>query len=161
MKVWIVHDSKHGNGKRIAEIFGNSFIDDEVKISHIKDIRPEIVVQDAPDVLIVGCAIRIFRLSGSRKWLEKLQKYLEKTNQQINYGICFITHARNFNKISKHTEKFYQLLKEGKGISQVYPNYLTCQVEEIEGPFKLGVVEHAKNFSKSFQKWVINRGVFG
>lgn len=160
MKVWIVHDSKFGNGKRIAEIFGKTFKKDDVKISHIKNISPREIVLDAPDVLIVGCAVRIFRISGSRKWLEQLHKLLKKTNKKIAFGICFVTHARNFDKISKHTEKFYHLLKDGEGISSVYPEYLLCQVEDIERPFKYGITENAIKFSKLFYNWVNSSTVF-
>ncbi|MFW9930805.1 MAG: hypothetical protein ACFFD1_15560 [Candidatus Thorarchaeota archaeon] len=156
MKVWIVHDSKFGNGKQIAEIFGRTFEKDDVKIGHIKSVNPEEIVRDSPDILVVGSAIRIFRISGSRKWLEKLQKVLKKFNRKIKYGICFITHARDIDKISKHSEKFYQLLSDGDRISNVYPEYLLCQVEDIEGPFKTGVVENAIKFSKSFHQWIKN-----
>jgi flavodoxin len=161
MKVWIVHDSKHGNGKRIAEIFGKTFENDEVKISHIKHIKPKEVVKDSPDVLVVGCAVRIFRISGSRKWLNKLQQVLKKSSHKIDFGICFVTHARDLDKISKHTDKFYELLKEGNGITKIYPEYLLCQVEDIEGPFKPGVIENAVKFSNTFQKWINPDEVLG
>ena len=87
MKVCIVHDSKFGNGKIIAETFAEAFREADVTIGHIKKKSPKVVIQDPPDLIIVGTAVRMFRISrGSKKWLKKLHKNLDKTGKKINFG---------------------------------------------------------------------------
>ncbi|MCG3219704.1 MAG: hypothetical protein KAR35_11865, partial [Candidatus Heimdallarchaeota archaeon] len=84
MKVWIVHNSKHGNGKLMAQKIAEALEPAEVKIGHIKKVSPKEVVEDEPDLLIIGAAVRVFRIWGkSKKWIKKLNNELEKEKKTI------------------------------------------------------------------------------
>ena len=81
MKVQIMTDTKYGNGKLLAEALKQEFSNEyEVKIADVKDLSPQEISEDVPDVIILGGAIRIFRADPkSKKWLNKLNKILEKS----------------------------------------------------------------------------------
>ncbi|MHA2249776.1 MAG: hypothetical protein ACXAD7_05410 [Candidatus Kariarchaeaceae archaeon] len=155
MKIFAVHDSKFGNGEILAKTFGQVFNGDEVRIAHHKKISPKDVVKASPDVLIVGTAVRIFRISGSSKrWLKKLQKLLQKSNQTIDFGICFVTHMRDVNKISSKAHEFHALLKNRGTITHIYPDLILAQVQDIEGPLKEGVLDNISKVSDDVINWI-------
>jgi hypothetical protein len=150
-----VHDSKFGNGKIIAETFAESFKEAETTIGHIKKISPKIITADPPDLIIVGAAVRIFRISrASKKWLKKLHKAMKKSGQTINFGAGYVTHMRDVNKISSRIEGFYNLLQNASSIETIYPNWILGQVEDIEGPLKKGVLENIRRESKEMIAWM-------
>ncbi|MCP4762326.1 MAG: hypothetical protein GY870_11140, partial [archaeon] len=72
MKVWIMHDTKFGNGKNLAESLGKEFPSDyEINVGDVKEISPSQVADDVPDILIFGGAIRMFQgAPASKKWLK-------------------------------------------------------------------------------------------
>lgn len=155
MKVCIVHDSKFGNGKIVAETFAESFKEAEITIGHIKKISPKMVIQDRPDLIIVGTAVRMFRISrGSKKWLKKLHKNLAKTGQKINFGAGFVTHMRDVDKVSSRIEGFYNLLQSSPTIENIYPYWFLAQVDEVEGPLKIGVLDKIREGSIELTTWM-------
>ena len=80
MKVQIMTNTKFGNGKKLAELLKAEFTaGDEVTIADVKEVSPETVAKDVPDVLILGGAIRVFKSDGkSKKWLKELDGLLKK-----------------------------------------------------------------------------------
>ncbi len=76
MKVWIVHDSKFGNGKSLAEAMGGVFQQRvEVGIGHIKKVTPHEVATEKPDLIVIGTAVRMFSTSfASKLWIRGLKK---------------------------------------------------------------------------------------
>ena len=155
MKVLLVHDSKFGNGEKVAKSIIKSFTGVEIISKHNKLIKPKEAVEYSPDVLIIGNAVRMFRMSGSAKrWLKKLDKLLQKQDKVIPYGICFITHMRPIEKIESHLIKFYKYLRGIDSIKYVYPEYILAQVVEVEGPLKSGVLEDIEEKSSEVFEWV-------
>ena len=155
MKVCIVHDSKFGNGKIVAETFAESLKEAEVTIGHINRISPKSIVEDPPDLIIIGTAVRMFRISrGSKIWLKKLHKNLMKSGKKIDFGAGFVTHMRDVNKVSSRIEGYYNLLHETTSIANIYPNWLLGQVEAIEGPLKDGVLDKIRIGAREMIKWM-------
>ncbi|MHA2099291.1 MAG: hypothetical protein ACW99A_11425 [Candidatus Kariarchaeaceae archaeon] len=155
MKVCIIHDSKFGNGKKIAETFAKAFPNADVMIGHNKEISPKIIALNPPDLLIVGTAVRMFRISrGSKNWLKSLQKNMVKTRQRIKFGAGFVTHMRELDKISSRIEGFYRLLADTTVINQVYPKWFLGQVVDQEGPLKIGVLDNIKTGSAELINWM-------
>ncbi|MFW9895516.1 MAG: hypothetical protein ACFFD7_06910, partial [Candidatus Thorarchaeota archaeon] len=95
MKVKIMTHSRFGNGKILAEALKEEFSTNvDVKIADVKDVSPKEIVEDVPDVLILGGAIRVFRADPkSKRWVKKLNKLLTKSKEKIHYGTGFLTHA--------------------------------------------------------------------
>ncbi len=155
MKICIIHDSKFGNGKIIAEIFENSFPNAAVIIGHNRKISPKSVAQNPPNLLIVGTAVRMFRISrGSKNWLNKLEKKMKKTRQRIEFGVGFVTHMRDVDNISARIEDFYELLTNTTVINKIYPNWFLGQVIDQKGPLKNGVLNKIREEILELIKWI-------
>ncbi|MHA2253625.1 MAG: hypothetical protein ACXAD7_24920 [Candidatus Kariarchaeaceae archaeon] len=154
MRAWIVHDSKFGNGELVAKTLARA-INGDVTIGHNRKISPRSVVETSPDVLIIGNAIRMFRMSSSTKrWLKKLNKLMIKKKQRVRYGMCYVTHAREVEKIERHVIKFHDHLSTLDSISNVFPNYILAQVQDIEGPLKEGVLDYITNVGEELLEWI-------
>ncbi|HUT82730.1 MAG TPA: flavodoxin domain-containing protein [Candidatus Bathyarchaeia archaeon] len=143
MKIWILHNTTYGNGKKVAETLGDVLgKKNDVKIEHIKNVSPEEVVKDAPDAIIVGAFIRAFMLSGaSKRWVRNLKSSLKKSNKAIKYGATFLTHAMPDNMASGWGKRFNKTLQRGNVITNVYPEWLSGRVAKPEGPLSEGVLE--------------------
>ena len=155
MKVLLVHDSKFGNGEKVAKSIVKAFDGAEIKSDHNKKIKPKDAVEYSPDVLIIGNAVRMFRMSGpAKRWVKKFNRILQKQNKVIPFGICFITHMRPIEKIESHLVKFHNYLMDLESIKHVYPEYILAQVEDIEGPLKSGVLTEIEEQSSILAKWI-------
>lgn len=124
MKIWIVHNSTYGNGKRVAETLGKIFEKDmEVKVDHIKNISPEKVAQDLPDAIVVGTFVRTFLLNAnSKKWLRKLKSSLKESNTSIKFGVSFMTHALGKDTAKFWGKRFNKSLMKGNQLLMFIPN---------------------------------------
>ena len=150
MKVWIIHDSKFGNGKSLAETMGNVFREKmEVKIGHVKEIKPHLVAKDKPKLIVVGTAIRAFSTSmASKMWIRRLKKELRKENYIIPFGVVFITHSMKKERAQFWGKRFHSILDRGIAIGEVYPDWLSGKVNTVEGPLADGVIEEFILISK-------------
>ena len=152
MKVWIVHNSKHGNGKLVAQKIAEA-LKAEVKIGHIKEVSPKKIVEEEPDLLIIGAAVRVFRIWGaSKKWIKKLNRELEKEKKTIKYGMCYITHMMSKEKTEGKAHDIIKIMN--RSIENVYPEWLSGQVKEIEGPLLEGISEEITKRSKDIEEWI-------
>ena len=156
LKLWILYDTKFGNGKILAELLKKEFPDVwEIKLGDLKEISPNTVVYDAPDVIILGGAIRMFLgAPASKKWLKQLNNELEKTNKNIQYGTLFVTHVLSTNKIKGYVKRFWKKLEKTTKIAKPYPQILTARVQEVEGPFVESELKKAKEFIHEFINWI-------
>lgn len=154
MKVWIIHDSTYGNGKKIAETIGKAFEKKlDVKISHVKDVTPKQVIDDSPDVLVIGTPVKAFMTSvKSKGFIRGLKSQLKKANKSIKFGVSFVTHAMPTKGVSFQANRFNKIL--GKTVTNVYPEWLSGWVAEAKGPLKDGVIEEIQNKSKDILNWI-------
>lgn len=159
MKIWILHDTKFGNGKKLAELFAQNFsAGNEVNIGHVKEIDPTTIAQNPPGVLVLGGAIRIFRgAPASRKWLKSLDKALASSGKMIPFGTVFLTHGLPTDKIQGFASRYLKKMQKSAAITKTYPKCLTGRVQGQEGPFQEGVIDDAAKFIEDFKNWIRNQ----
>jgi menaquinone-dependent protoporphyrinogen IX oxidase len=156
MKVQIMTNTKFGNGKLLAEALKQEFSNDiDINIADVKEISPEKIVNDVPNTIIVGAAIRAFRVdSKSKKWLAELNKLLEKSGKKIQYGTGFLTHAMPTEKAQGYAKKYLDKIETMSMIENIYSELLTAQVKEIKGPIFPEEMEKARGYIKEFINWM-------
>jgi len=157
MKIWIVHDSKSGNGKSLAETLGEVFRQKaDVGIEHIKKVTPQKVANDRPDLIVVGTAIRAFSSSfASKIWIRGLKKQLRKANHVIPLGVVFVTHAMPKKMVEFWGKRFHKILDRGIAIAEVYPEWLSGRVIDTEGPLEDGTAENFTHIAQQILENVI------
>ncbi|MBD3212528.1 MAG: hypothetical protein GF311_07965 [Candidatus Lokiarchaeota archaeon] len=156
MNVYIMYDTQFGNGKILAEAFKKELSGEyEVKTGDVKDIDPQKVANDNPDVLILGGAIRMFRgATKSKKWLKKLDKELSSKGYNIKYATEFLTHGLPTDKVQGFKKRYHKKLEKASSIKNIYPEILTARVKEQEGPILDSEMEKAQNYIQEFIKWI-------
>jgi menaquinone-dependent protoporphyrinogen IX oxidase len=154
--VWILTESRFGNGKNLAETLKRQFPEGfNINVGDVKDLSPEKVVEEEPDILIQGGAIRMFRgAPKSKKFLKKLNKVLEQNNHTIQYGTGFLTHGLPTDKVQGFAKRYLKKIKKASMIEKTYPNLLTARVKEQEGPILDDEMEKAKKYIQEFIQWI-------
>jgi hypothetical protein len=149
LKIWIIHDSNYGNGKKLAETMGKVLEKKgNVAISHRKDISPDKVAADSPDAIIFGTAVRYFIIGfGPKRWFRKLKTELKRTNKTIKYGVCFITHAMPIKSVDNRGNRLINFLRKEELIENVFPEWLSGRVVDAKGPFEDDVLDNAEQKS--------------
>ncbi|MFW9827721.1 MAG: hypothetical protein ACFFEY_09020 [Candidatus Thorarchaeota archaeon] len=156
MKVQIMTDTWFGNGKLLAETLKEEFSTDHfVNIADIKDVSPEIIIEEIPDVLILGGAVRMFRGGPkSKKWVKDLDNLLKKLDKKILYGTGFLTHALPTNKVQGYARKYLNQIDKASMIENTYSELLTARVESEKGPIFPKEMEKARGYIKEFINWI-------
>ena len=157
MKVQIMTNTKFGNGKKLAELLKAEFsADDEVIIADVKDISPETVAEDIPDVFILGGAIRMFMSdTKSKKWIKKLDKLVKNSDKKIKYGTGFLTHSMPTSKVQRYARKYLGKIEKSSIIEKTYKKLLTARVEGQKGPIFPEELGKAKSYIQAFIDWTI------
>ena len=156
--VWILHDSKYGNGKMLSETLAKVLEEHgkQVQIGHVNDIDPNEVATNPPELLIMGGAIRMFFMSRAPKnWFKKLVKELERSNKTIPHMGVFVTHARAKSSIDNYGKRLLNYYNSTKGIKigKIYDTWLSGKVKEMEGPFEDDVIDRATTFAHELITW--------
>jgi menaquinone-dependent protoporphyrinogen IX oxidase len=156
MKIQIMTDTRYGNGKLLAEELKKEFSnEDTVNIDDVKEVSPDKIAKDCPDVIILGGAIRMFRSdSKSKKWLSELNKILKKSEKNIKYGTGFLTHAMPTDKVQGFAEKYLAKIASNSMIEKTYSELLTARVEGQKGPIFSEEMEKAVEYIKKFMDWM-------
>ncbi|MHA1988364.1 MAG: hypothetical protein ACW98D_17150 [Promethearchaeota archaeon] len=149
-------DTRFGNGKLLAEALKKEFSNDcEVTIADVKDVSPNQILEDIPDVLILGGAVRAFRgAPKSKKWLNNLNKALDKSGKKILYGTGFLTHALPTEKVQGYAKKIIEKLEDASMIENTYSELLTARVKDMKGPIFPEELEKASNYMNEFIEWL-------
>ena len=148
-------DSQHGNGKKLAETLKEVFSTHEVKIADVKEVAPNAIAEEIPDVLILGGAVRAFMGDKkSFKWLKELNELLESSRKKIKFGTGFLTHAMPTKRIQGYAKKHLARLEKASMIEKTYTKMLTARVEKMEGPIFPEEMENAKGYAQDFLKWL-------
>ncbi len=157
MKVWIVHDSKFGNGKSLAEAMGGVFQKHvEVGIAHIKKVTPHEVANAKPDLIIVGTAVRAFSTSfASKTWIRGLKRELRKVNHVIPLGVVYLTHVMPKKAVEFWGKRFHKILDRGIAIAEVYPDWLSGRVKDTKGPLVEGTIDEFVHIAQQLLENVI------
>ena len=130
-KIWIIHNSLHGNSEKISNQLAEGLKDShDVSVGSIKSISPEDIAKDDPYGLII--AVRIIALSSDkemRKFVSSLDEIITKPISKVAY---FSTHALGWKKF------FIKGMKKTLGkigcVEEVCPEYLEVKMQGAEGP---------------------------
>ena len=149
-------DSQFGNGKKLAETLKKEFPGEfEVKIADVKDVSPDVVAEYAPEVIILGGAIRAFMSDKkSKSWLKKLNNLLKTSGKTIKYGTGFLTHALPTNKVQGYARKYLDAIGKNSEVEKTYTELLTARVQGQQGPIFPEEVEKSKGYITDFINWL-------
>ena len=155
MKVLIVHETKFGNGLKLAETIKKSIGKDaEVTVSHVKDIAPEKVANNPPDMLIAVIAVRMFMLSNViKRWLRAVKAKLKKQSKTIKSSVVVLTHVMKVDIVNSWGKRALKLFRRGNELVDVYPEWISGQVADAEGPFVDGKLEEIDKKTKILLEW--------
>ncbi|MCY3412460.1 MAG: hypothetical protein INQ03_12555 [Candidatus Heimdallarchaeota archaeon] len=154
MKILIIHNSAFGNGITLAKTIAAEFDTEEVLIHHNGEISPFDAIVWNPDLLIMGTAVRVFRINRqSKKWIDTLNKILKEKGKKIPFGACFITHALSTEKHMKKGHNFLSKLEKGE-FEEVWPEWITGKVISQDGPFEEGVLDYVSGKAKEMISWI-------
>ncbi|MFX1567593.1 MAG: hypothetical protein ACFFCV_04405 [Promethearchaeota archaeon] len=156
MKIQIMTDTWYGNGKLLAEALKEEFSNEiKVNIADVKDVSPKKIAEDAPNVIILGGAIRMFRGAPKpKKWLKQLNKILEKSGHKIQYGTGFLTHSMPTNKVQGYAKRYRNKIENASMVEATYAEMLTARVESSKGPIYSEEMEKAREYIKEFINWI-------
>ena len=134
-KIWIIHNSMHGNSEKIANQLAEGLKDSyDVSVGSIKNISPEDIAKYKPYGLII--AVRIIAFSSDkeiRTFVNNLDKIITKPISKVAY---FSTHALNWKKF------FIRGIKKTLGkigcVEEICPEYLEVKMLGAEGPAEEG-----------------------
>jgi len=156
MKIWIMHDTKFGNGKALAELMAKEFPSEyDVSVGDVKTTSVLTVAQSAPQILILGGAIRMFMgAPKSKKWLKNLSRELSKTHTTIPFGTTFLTHGLSLNKVYRYGERMQKKMAKSPGITDIFSACFMARVADTEGPFVEGELDKGKKYIKNLLAWV-------
>ena len=142
-KVWIIHNSLHGNSEQISRVIAEGLKDDyDVNLDSIKNINPEDIAKDDPYGLIVGVRIVAFRADNEiRSFINNLDKVITKPISKVAY---FSTHALGWkNFFIKGMKK---TIDKAECVEEICPEYMEVKMQKPEGPAVEGADEKIGEF---------------
>ena len=154
-KIWIMHDTQHGNGKILAELLAKELPSNyDVSVGDVKTTPAIKVAQETPLLLILGGAIRKFQgPKRSNEWLKTLSHELTKTNATIPYGAGTLTHMMPLDATKGYRKRFLKNVSKSPAITYWYGECLSAQVKGIKGPLLDGEFEKTRQFIKDIVAW--------
>ena len=151
-KIWIIHNSLHGNSEKIAKQLAEGLKDSyDVSVESIKSIKPEGIAKDEPYGLII--AVRIIAFSSDkemRTFVSNLDKAITKPISKVAY---FSTHALGWKKLFIKGMK--KTLEKIGCVEEICPEYLEIRMQKPEGPAVEGAdakIEEYISTLKEFMK---------
>jgi len=130
-KIWIIHNSLHGNSEKISQQLTEGLIDSyDVSVDSIKSISPEDIAKDEPYGLII--AVRIVAFSSDpeiREFITNLDKVITKPISKVAY---FSTHALGWKKFFIKGMK--KTIEKIGCVEEVCPEYLEVKMQGQKGP---------------------------
>ncbi|MBA7546309.1 hypothetical protein ES705_38697 [subsurface metagenome] len=130
-KIWIIHNSLHGNSEKISQQLAEGLKDSyDVSVDSIKSISPEDIAKDEPYGLIV--AVRIVAFSSDpeiREFITNLDKVITKPISKVAY---FSTHALGWKKFFIKGMK--KTIEKIGCVEEVCPEYLEVKMQGQKGP---------------------------
>jgi len=145
----LIYHTKTGNcgavcdevGKKLKEKF-------EVKISNVKEIKPDEIASNPPDILIVGSRIVIGSPDKTIKgFVKKLGKALK---QPIPKAATIYTHGMDWDDAFA---KMSKTLKENGIATDVLDRPLEIKLEKTKGPFEPGQEPKIEEFVRKLSEF--------
>ena len=150
-KIWIIHNSLHGNSeqisKTIAEDLKNSY---DVSVDSIKNITPEDVAKDEPYGLIVATRIVAFRSDNQiRSFISNLDKVTTKPISKVAY---FSTHALGWKNL--FIKGIKKTLEKASCFEEICSEFLEVKMEKPEGPAVEGADEKIGEYISTLRNFM-------
>ena len=154
-KIWIMHDTQHGNGKNLAELLAKELPSEyEVSIGDVKTTPAITVAQETPQLLILGGAIRKFQGPGDGTFAQQPRPpQFTKTNATIPYGAGTLTHMMPPDATKGYRKRFLKNVSKSPAITSWYGECLSAQVKGIKGPLLDSEFEKGRQFIKDIVAW--------
>ena len=134
-KIWIIHNSEHGNSEKISKQLAEGLQDEyDVSVGSIRNTLPEVIAKDEPYGLII--AVRIIAFSSDKemtKFVKKLDGAIIKPFSKVAY---FATHALGWKKLFIRGMK--KILDKVGCVEEICPEYLEVRLQGAEGPAREG-----------------------
>ena len=150
-KIWIIHNSLHGNSEKISHQLAEGLKDSyDVSVDSIKNISPEDIAKDMPYGLII--AVRIVAFSSDkevRKFINNLDKVITKPISKVAY---FSTHALGWKKLFIKGMK--KTLDKIGCVEEICPEYLEVKMQGPEGPAVEGVDAKIEKFISTLKEFM-------
>ncbi len=151
-KIWIIHNSEHGNSEKISKQLADGLKDEyDVSVGSIRNTNPEVIAKDEPYGLII--AVRILAFSSDkemRNFVDKLDGVITKPLSKVAY---FATHALGWKKMFIKGMK--KTLEKVGCVEEICPEYLEVRLQGAEGPTREGADEKISEYLitlKNFMK---------
>jgi len=130
-KIWIIHNSEHGNSEKISKQLAEGLKDEyEVSFGSIRNISTKDIAKDELYGLII--AVRIIAFSSDKE----MRKFVSNLNgvitQPISKVAYFATHALGWKKFFIKGMK--KTLEKVGCVEEVCPEYLEVRMQGAEGP---------------------------
>ena len=150
-KIWIIHNSLHGNSEKISKTIAEDLKSRyDVSVESIKNITPENIAKDDPYGLIVATRILAFRSDNEiREFIKKLDVVMTKPISKVAY---FSTHALGWRNLFIKGMK--KTLEKAECVGEICPDFLEVKMQKAEGPAVEGADEKIRKYIR--QKSVLS-----
>ena len=152
-KIWIIHNSLHGNSEKISQQLAESLKDSyDVSVDSIKNISTEDIAKDEPYGLIV--AVRIVAFSSDkevREFIINLDKVITKPISKVAY---FSTHAMGWKKL--FIKGMQKTLGKIGCVEEVCPEFLEVRMQGQKGPAVEGADAKIGEFILTLKEFMKN-----
>ncbi len=150
-KIWIIHNSLHGNSEKISKQLAEGLKDSyEISLDSIKNINPEELAKDEPYGLII--AVRIVAFSSDKEMLKFFNNLNNVITKSISKVAYFSTHALGWKKFFIRGMK--KALEKVGCIEEVCPEYLEIRLQGAEGPAREGADEKITEFISTLKEFM-------
>lgn len=150
-KIWIIHNSLHGNSRQISNQLAEGLKDKyEVSVKSIKEVSPEDIAKDEPYGLIIAVRILAFRSDPEmRKFLSDLDSAITKPISKVAY---FATHTLGWKKLFIKGMK--KTLEKIGCVAEICPEFLEIKMEKAEGPAFDGADAKIKEYISTLKNFL-------
>jgi flavodoxin len=151
-KIWILHNSLHGNSAQVANQIARGLQGDyDVSVDHIKNVVPKTIAEQTPYGLIIAVRILAFRSDPEmRKFITELDKAITEPISKFAY---FATHALGWKKLFIKGMK--KTLERVAYVNELCPEFLEVKVEKAEGPLVNGSDAKIERYVSSLNNFLV------
>ena len=150
-KIWIIHNSEHGNSEKISKQLAEGLKDEyDVSVGSIRNTSPEDIAKDEPYGLII--AVRIIAFSSDKEmtnFFKKLDGVITRPLSKVAY---FATHAMGWKKMFIKGMK--KTLEKVGCVEEVCPEYLEVRLQRAQGPAREGAEEKIADYLNTLKEFM-------
>ncbi|MFX1453724.1 MAG: hypothetical protein ACFFCM_23035 [Promethearchaeota archaeon] len=149
-KIWIIYHTKHGNCKSACEnlksILSEKF---DVFIGDVSSIKPEVIAEELPHLIIIGSRIIIGNPDKKvKKFIKKLGSIL---HNPISKAATLYTHTL---KWESNYAKMAKILEVNKVVKEVLPEILNIKMSKTKGPAEPNQEEKINDFAERIAEFI-------